>query len=72
MNIFVLHKDPKIAAQMACDKHVIKMILETAQMLCTAARTKGAWAPYKQTHKKHPCTLWAAATKANWVWLTTH
>ena len=72
MNIFVLHRDPKIAAQMACDKHVVKMILETAQMLCTSARTKGGWAPYGQTHKRHPCTLWAGASKANWEWLVTH
>ena len=33
MNIFVLDKDPEIAAQMACDKHVVNMIVETAQML---------------------------------------
>ena len=41
MNIFFLDKDPKIAAQLQCDKHVVKMILETAQMLSTAARAKG-------------------------------
>ena len=38
MNIFYLDKNPKIAAQMQCDKHVVKMILESAQMLCTAHR----------------------------------
>ena len=53
MNIFVLHKDPAVAATMACDKHVVKMILETAQMLCTAARALGSDAPYGATHKKH-------------------
>ena len=36
MNIFHLHKDPKICAEYHCDKHVVKMILETAQMLSTA------------------------------------
>jgi hypothetical protein len=36
MNIFVLSKDPKEAAQLHCDKHVVKMILETGQMLCAA------------------------------------
>ena len=41
MNIFVLDRNPTIAAQMACDKHVVKMILETAQMLCTVARNNG-------------------------------
>ena len=36
MNIFYLHSDPKTCASMHCDKHVVKMILETAQMLSTA------------------------------------
>ena len=38
MNIFYLHKNPVIAAQMHCDQHVVKMLLETAQMLSTAHR----------------------------------
>lgn len=38
MNIFYLHKSPSFAASMHCDKHVVKMILESAQMLCTAHR----------------------------------
>ena len=36
MNIFHLDKDPKICAEYHCDKHIVKMILETAQMLSTA------------------------------------
>ena len=36
MNIFVLHEDPIIAAQMHCDKHCNKMIVEHAQMLAAA------------------------------------
>jgi len=38
MNIFYLHKDPIKAAEMSCDKHVCKMIVESAQMLSTAHR----------------------------------
>lgn len=38
MNVFFLDKCPVLAAQMQCNKHVVKMILETAQMLCTAHR----------------------------------
>ena len=38
MNIFYLDKNPVVAAQMSCDKHVVKMILESAQMLCSAKR----------------------------------
>jgi len=38
MNIFILSEDPVTAAQMQCDKHVVKMIVESAQMLSTAHR----------------------------------
>ena len=38
MNIFHMHEDPIIAAQMMCDKHVVKMIVESAQILSTAHR----------------------------------
>ena len=38
MNIFYVDRDPVKAAQMMCDKHIVKMILESAQMLCTAKR----------------------------------
>ena len=38
MNIFYVDQDPVKAAQMMCDKHIIKMILESAQMLCSAKR----------------------------------
>ena len=38
MNIFALHQHPVVAAKQHCDKHVVKMILETAQLLSTAHR----------------------------------
>ena len=38
MNIFVLDENPHVSAQMMCDKHVVKMIVESAQMLSTAHR----------------------------------
>lgn len=66
MNIFVLHDSPYYAAKYHCDKHVPKMILESAQMLSTVIG-----GPYKPTHKNHPCTLWVAESRANaeWLWL---
>ena len=66
MNIFALHADPIMAAEMHLDKHVVKMPLETAQMLCTINAPN---APYKPTHQDHPCTLWAGATSGNYEWL---
>ena len=38
MNIFYLDENPKMAAAMQTDKHIVKMILESAQLLCTAHR----------------------------------
>ena len=38
MNIFVLDESPRISAEMMCDKHVVKMIIESAQMLSTSHR----------------------------------
>ncbi len=64
MNIFVLDEDPTIAAQYHCDKHVVKMVLETAQILSTVSG-RG----YKPTHVNHPCTVWARESKANYQWL---
>ena len=72
MNIFVLHRHPTTAAKMQCDKHVVKMILESAQMLCTVVRVLGIEAPYRATHKNHPCTIWARRTQQNWNWLIEH
>lgn len=70
MNIFVLEYNPKKAAQMQCDKHVVKMPLETAQLLCSAFE-QGV-APYKRTHYNHPCAIWARTSKENFLWLVRH
>ncbi len=72
MNIFVLDTDPVRAAEYLCDKHVVKMALETAQLLCTALASYGGDVPYKPTHRNHPCTLWASTSRANFDWLAAH
>ena len=79
MNIFVLDEDPKIAAQMMCDKHVVKMIVESCQMLSTNHRLSGSntvytitFDLYKQAFANHPCTVWARQTKENYMWLSYH
>ncbi len=69
MNIFVLDKDIAKCAEYHCDLHVVKMILESAQMLCTVCSEAGVPAPYKPTHRNHPCTIWAGESLANWLWL---
>jgi hypothetical protein len=70
MNIFYLHQNPKLASKYHCDKHIVKMPLETAQLLCTAHWLTGTEAPYKPTHKNHPCNLWLLKSAKNYNWLT--
>ena len=72
MNIFILDPDPAIAAVSQCDKHIVKMPLETAQMLCTALSGYVEETRYRPTHRNHPCTLWAGQSRANFMWLVQH
>ena len=69
MNIFILDRDIETCAQYHCDQHVVKMILESVQMLCTALNKKGFTTPYKSTHIKHPCVLWVEESFGNYLWL---
>ncbi len=84
MNIFAVDADPITAARALPDRHVTKMILESAQMLSivfsshywdvgTVSKVDGT--PFKTekgAFKKHPCTIWAAACQANCAWLIQH
>ena len=74
MNIFVLDEDPNLCAQYHCDKHVVKMILESAQMICTTHHLHpnpnlSYTIPYKPTHINHPCNRWMRDSLANYLWL---
>ena len=72
MNIFYLDHCPTKAAQYHCDKHVVKMILESAQLLCTAHRILDAnTSPtlYKATHINHPSAQWTRLSINNYLWL---
>lgn len=88
MNIFILDRDPVLAAQYQCDKHIVKMPLETAQMLSTNVRLTNGNAKlipdlvkftkdgrselYQIAYQNHPCTVWARESKANFLWLKDH
>lgn len=69
MNIFVLDLDIMNCAEYHVDRHVTKMILEHAQILSTVCRRNGIAQGYKETHVKHPCTLWVGESLSNWLWL---
>lgn len=74
MNIFVIDEDPYKAAMHMHDKHVVKMVLESAQLICTTRRLLGDDNPmlYKITHINHPCTIWARESVQNYLWLCRH
>jgi hypothetical protein len=72
MNIFFLDRDPVAAAPMHTDKHVVKMVLETAQILSTVQHR---YAPagtvpwcYKPSHENHPSVRWAGDSVAHYRW----
>ena len=70
MNIFYLSRDPHEAARRQCDRHVVKMILETAQLLSTAHNElDGEQVAYKSTHKNHPSAVWARSSSQHYNWL---
>jgi hypothetical protein len=68
MNLFVLDSDFDKCAQFHIDKHIVKIPVETAQVLCTANWINGKEAPYKLSHKNNPISLWVAASQQNYDW----
>ena len=72
MNIFLLDTDTRKCAQYHCDKHVVKMILETAQLLCGVHHMTDQVVdkvPYKLSHKNHPCAIWSRESLSNYLYL---
>lgn len=85
MNIFVLDEDPVKAARDLCNKHVVKMIIESAQIMSTVYRQAmeersglsakdAALYPslYKATHGNHPVVRWVKSSVHNTDWLWQH
>ena len=84
MNIFVTNDCPVQSARNLPDKHIVKMPLETCQMLAiiysdwyygVGKLLKQDGTPYRTAHgafRKHPCTMWAAANQYNLAWLLMH
>ena len=80
MNIFLLDMLASLAAAYHCDKHCIKMILETTQLLYTAwwfgrddfplpKLDPCPWDPYRATHQNHPSAIWVRASDKHYRWL---
>ena len=84
MNIFVTDTSPIQSASNLPDKHIVKMPLETCQMLAiiysdwyygVGKLYKQDGTAYRTAHgafRSHPCTIWAAANQYNLSWLIVH
>ena len=82
MNIFACHESPFQAAMALPDRHIVKMPLETAQMLAVAfgqhglglgTLRKADGTPYADTaFRNHPCTVWVRKSFANLAWTIAH
>ncbi len=78
MNIFILSWIIENCVKYHCDKHVVKMILETAQLLSTCHHVVNSvqaqvWTHdnliYRKTHQNHPCSIWLRECRENYIWL---
>lgn len=74
MNIFVTDSCPKKCAEFLDNKRVIKLTLESAQLLSTALRVNGYSNNdiYKISYLNHPSSKWTRATRGNYEWLLAH
>ena len=73
MNIFILDNNIEKCVQYYVDKHVVKMPLEYAQILCTVHHIYVSEfllnVPYKPTHINHKCVKWVKSSLQNYIWL---
>lgn len=72
MNIFVTDSCPIQSAKFLDNTRVVKMVLESAQLLSTALRLKGVTEVYKVCHLNHPSSRWTRATLGNYLWVLEH
>jgi hypothetical protein len=73
MNIFATHPSAKLCAEALDDRRLVKMVLETAQLISTTwSQVMGVHLGYRPTHVNHPCAVWARASSDNLSWLILH
>lgn len=74
MNIFRTDESPEACAAALDDLRLGKMLIETAQILCSAVHLNSPTTvtSYKPTHLRHPCVIWAAQSRENFNWLLKH
>jgi len=75
MNLFILSRNIQECVEFMFDKHIVKIILEAVQMLCTALHLLDVTRDlppdvklYKIAHKNHPVTIWIRTSLENYLW----
>lgn len=82
MNIFAIYNDPKESARHLCDQHVVKMIIESGQLLANAftlerlnkddcPKTKKNESR-RHSHLHHPSSKWTLSSRKNYEWVLEH
>jgi Pyrimidine dimer DNA glycosylase len=74
MNIFITDPCPTLSAIALDNRRLVKMVLETAQLLSTACRMMLVDDDrlYRKTHFNHPCAVFARKSSSNFKWLVEH
>lgn len=73
MNIFITSPSPTKCARFLDDKRLVKMCLETAQILSTTLRCYGYTGEvYKISHVNHPASIWVRQNQSNYRWTLAH
>lgn len=76
MNLFIISRSIQECVESMFDKHIVKIILEAVQMLCTAKllisgdnfEPEPGIKLYKSTHKNHPVSIWVRTSLENYIW----
>jgi hypothetical protein len=82
MNIFRVSECPISSAEMLCDKHIVKMRVESVQMLVSGLLSQGVdpqrmpltskGRPHRGGYHNHPCTVWTGECDIHFDWLLSH
>jgi hypothetical protein len=74
VNIFFLSDCPEKSAKLLCNRHKVRMPLESAGMLAFAFPEGETPIPNLRSnrHHKHPASVWARQSKSNFEWLLIH
>lgn len=72
MNIFASYSCPHKSARLLDNKRANKMIVESFQLMSNAIWINGSNGFYKKTHINHPCSIWTAQSRGNFLWVLKH